>query len=509
MMRLKNGILSLSSVLLVVFIVAIVLIGDKISDIGNQLTVYNTQEVCRYRASEVMTEFRRTRNVQLLARGFFRKGEACREEGLLSLAEMLLEVDGKLSRVCFLEAGRDSLFVLERGGGRLRREALSVEEWPHLSLAGEMGDEGQAGGTFRVDSMLYWTTIERIRVDAGREMLLGFDILLSDLHAYFAEWKEPVNSYVFILNEEGMVLSHPDERLLGKVLMEGEEWEAMEAAAQGGKEVGMMVYSEFLSCPVYRVYYPFELGEERWMVAVNVPQFGNEEILADFHRYTLLIAVVTVFIFGVLSFYAQGKWRKENRLRNKVEQESMALQLRQLENQLNPHFLFNSLNSLSALITTDSSLAKEFVLRLSRVYRYLLEKRNDSLATVREELEFMNQYYFLQRIRFGEQLRLDAEVEEEWMEKKIPAMSLQMLVENAIKHNQITKMKPLEIRIYARDNFLVVENNYQPRGKEEGMSTGIGLERIGRIYEFYSSARFEYGQEGGVFVCRLPFIEGD
>ena len=245
------------------------------------------------------------------------------------------------------------------------------------------------------------------------------------------------------------------------------------------------------------------------MVAVNVPQFGNEEILADFHRYTLLIAVVTVFIFGVLSFYAQGKWRKENRLRNKVEQESMALQLRQLENQLNPHFLFNSLNSLSALITTDSSLAKEFVLRLSRVYRYLLEKRNDSLATVREELEFMNQYYFLQRIRFGEQLRLDAEVEEEWMEKKIPAMSLQMLVENAIKHNQITKMKPLEIRIYARDNFLVVENNYQPRGKEEGMSTGIGLERIGRIYEFYSSARFEYGQEGGVFVCRLPFIEGD
>lgn len=131
----------------------------------------------------------------------------------------------------------------------------------------------------------------------------------------------------------------------------------------------MMVHSVFLSSQVLRIYYPLTIGEENWVIAVNVPQYGNREILDEFHRYTLMIALITIIIFAVLLFFAQHKWRKEYRLRRKIERESVELHLQQLKNQINPHFLFNSLNSLSVLIGTDSVLAKEFVLKLSKVYR--------------------------------------------------------------------------------------------------------------------------------------------
>ena len=506
-MRSGAGIVSLGVVLTGVFIVAAVLIGSEIGGLGNRLADANMQEACRYRAAALTYEFRKTRELQDVVGRFFREDGVYKRRDLFSIVETLQQADVKLSRIWFFEEGADSLFVLERKGGGLRREVLSASRWPHLYHAMDSTTADQFGGLFRVDGVPFWTTIERVASDSGH-VFLGFDVLLTDLHAYFSDWKEPVNSYVFILNEEGILLSHPDERLLGRRMSSREELDSLYRKTQPYGELSMTVYSEFLSCPVYRVYYPFVLGQERWFVVVNIPQFATQEILADFHRYTVMIAVLTICILGVLLFYAQGKWRKENRLRRKVEQESMELRLQQLKNQLNPHFLFNSFNSLSALISTDATLAKEFVLKLSKVYRYLLEKRNTSLAIVGDELDFTCQYYFLQRIRFGEHLTFDVQVDDVYRGEKIPAMSLQTLVENAIKHNQITKTKPLAIKIYVREAALVVENNYQPRVEAGVDSMGIGLERIAKIYEFYSSSHFEYALKDGLFVCKLPFLRG-
>ena len=175
--------------------------------------------------------------------------------------------------------------------------------------------------------------------------------------------------------------------------------------------------------------------------------------------------------------------------------------------QINPHFLFNSLNSLSVLIGTDSTLAKEFVLKLSKVYRYLLETRNESLSTVKEEIDFTRQYYFLQKIRFGEQLDLTIQVSPLSLEAKIPSMSLQMLVENAIKHNLVTIQNPLHINIHDEGDWLSVENNYQPRGESSEASMGVGFERIRTIYEFYSPEKFVCGCQNGYYVCRLPLLK--
>lgn len=131
--------------------------------------------------------------------------------------------------------------------------------------------------------------------------------------------------------------------------------------------------------------------------------------MEHFHRYALWIVVVTVLIFSVLLGVSQYKWRKEYDLRRKIEQEALQLNLQQLKNQLNPHFLFNSLNSLSALITTDPALAEEFVLKRRRFTAMCLKRGTETLASVKEELDFTRHYYFLQKIRFGKQLLLDIE----------------------------------------------------------------------------------------------------
>lgn len=508
-MRIRTNIISIGLILLALFMIAIYLIGKKISDVGNDMNNANVREASRYRAESVAYEFRKTEELQRLAREFFGRTESYNEVDLFSLLKTMLQLDPKLSRTWFFRGTKDSLRILERNSESFRRMKLSGSELKYMYTLLDTMREHHYSGTYTENGKIYWTTIETIEPAVSRKALFGFDILLTDLHSYFAEASGKVSSYVFIVNEQGVLLSHPDERLLGSSPFQQEELDTLREVMKMKHEVEMMVHSVFLSSPVLRIYYPLTIGEENWVIAVNVPQYGNREILDEFHRYTLMIALITIVIFAVLLFFAQHKWRKEYRLRRKIERESMELHLQQLKNQINPHFLFNSLNSLSVLIGTDSVLAKEFVLKLSKVYRYLLETRNESLSTIKEEIDFTRQYYFLQKIRFGEQLELTIDVSLACLDAKIPSMSLQMLVENAIKHNQITMQSPLHIHIHDDEDWLIVSNNYQPRGESGEASMGVGFERIRTIYEFYSREKFVYGCQNGYYVCKLPLLRND
>lgn len=486
--------------------IAIYLIGKKISDVGNDMNNANVREASRYRAEAVAYEFRKTEELQRLAREFFGRTESYNEVDLFSLLKTMLQLDPKLSRTWFFRGTKDSLRVLERNNEVFHRMKLTGVELQRMHTLLDTIVGHHYSGTYTEDGKIYWSTIEAIEPTASRRALFGFDILLMDLHSYFAESSGKVSSYVFIVNEKGILLSHPDEKLLGSSPFEQEELDTLREVLKTKQEVEMMVHSVFLSSQVLRIYYPLTIGEENWVIAVNVPQYGNREILDEFHRYTLMIALITIIIFAVLLFFAQHKWRKEYRLRRKIERESVELHLQQLKNQINPHFLFNSLNSLSVLIGTDSVLAKEFVLKLSKVYRYLLETRNESLSTVKEEIEFTRQYYFLQKIRFGNQLDLEIQVSPSCQEAKIPSMSLQMLVENAIKHNRITSQNPLRIHIYDEEDCLVVKNNYQPREESGEASMGVGFERIRTIYEYYSREKFVCSCQNGYYECKLPLL---
>ena len=274
--------------------------------------------------------------------------------------------------------------------------------------------------------------------------------------------------------------------------------------------VGTGIDAYLLNGDELRMYYrgghPISVGEENWVVVFQLPDWMVQEEMIGFFRYALTIVVCIVLLFSVLLVYSRFRWRKEYEKRQKLEQEALQLDLQQLKNQINPHFLFNSLNSLSALISTDSRLAKAFVLHLSKIYRYVLEKKGVSLVAVAEEMKFIHHYYFLQQIRFRDQLQLQIEKRLEQEERQIPVMSLQMLVENAIKHNEITHEHPLKIRIYGQLSELIVENEYNPRLDATEHSFGVGFENIRKIYEYCSDKQFHYLIKEGKFICILPLI---
>ena len=504
-----NNIILMGFVLLALFLVAIYLIGDKIGSVWNRLNNDFVMDQCRYRSQTIAYEFKKTEQLQRVVREFFTSKKWQEEEELFSSLMIIPQLDTKLSRIWYFVDGENILNVLDKDTTSFYKYKLSERKQSEFREMIDTLQNDRYSGTYNDAGKIYWTTVDVIRNKKWGDVLLGFDISLPDLHTYFSEITAIFRSYVFIVNEKGTILSHPDERLLGQKLMEKEELDSIKQVLKEKKELRILANSAYLKVPVVRVYFPLEVGNERWIIGVNVPQFVYSEQTEEFHRYAIIIALITILIFTVLLFLAQHKWRKEYRLRRKVERESVELNLQQLKNQINPHFLFNSLNSLSALIGTDTVLAKEFVLKLSKVYRYLLEKRNVSLATVRDELEFTRQYYFLQKIRFGESLELIFDIDSDVFDLKIPTMSLQTLVENAIKHNQVTVQKPLWIKIYVFDDCVVVENNYQPRTESTVESIGVGLERIRKMYEFYGRSGFEFSSTGAYFICKLPLLSVD
>ena len=332
------------------------------------------------------------------------------------------------------------------------------------------------------------------------------DISLRDLHSYFASRKPSVRSYAYVVNSDGITIVHPDENKIGQSVAETESLQKFREVLNSNKPLQDSGYSQYLLLPVERIFYPITVGNEKWVVIINVPDLITEKEMGEFHRYTIFIVIMTVILFSLLLAISQYQWRKEYDRRKKLEQETIQLNLQELKNQVNPHFLFNSLNSLNAMIGENPALAKEFVLKLSKIYRYVLEKRKENFVPVREEIVLIRHYYFLQKIRLGEQLKLIISETATEEERVIPLMSLQMLVENAVKHNEITRENPLTIRIYKEKEELIVENTYHPRSDIAKDSLGIGFSNIRKIYEYCSDRKFSYKREGELFICRLPLL---
>ena len=188
------------------------------------------------------------------------------------------------------------------------------------------------------------------------------------------------------------------------------------------------------------------------------------------------------------------------------QKENIISQFEILKNQVNPHFLFNCLNSLASLVHDDPDLAEEFVEKLSEVYRYVLEHRGEEMVNLQDELSFIKDYLFLQKIRFGEALHLRINKDLEKLRGKIPQLSLQILVENAIKHNKASRKEPLKIDIYAENTYLVIRNNYQER-LDKVISTGIGLQNLQERYRFISDLKPKFELKPEHYEARIPLIK--
>jgi len=219
----------------------------------------------------------------------------------------------------------------------------------------------------------------------------------------------------------------------------------------------------------------------------------------------LLQIVIIVFIFTIITGIQFFRMWKEGLLRQEsLQRKALELKLEAMKNQVNPHFLFNSLNTLSTLVHKDPDMAVNLISQMSDIYRYVLEQKDNKVVEWRVEKQFVENYISLQQIRFANNIRMRIDTGENKDFYVVP-LSVQMLVENAIKHNVISSDEPLFIQIYVKGNFLVVKNNLQVKSSLK-KSVSIGLENIKIQYEILDNRKVEVLKEEGEFTVKLPLI---
>ncbi len=208
-------------------------------------------------------------------------------------------------------------------------------------------------------------------------------------------------------------------------------------------------------------------------------------------------------IYEAIYFYYQLKASIEER--EQAKQAQIRSELAGLRNQVNPHFLFNSMNTLMNIVIEDQQLAVNFLKKLSKVYRYVLENREAQTIPLRQELDFIHSYVFLQKERFKGNLEVKIDIADHHLDQHIIPLSLQILFENAIKHNIISRRKPLLIEVFVNEGKLVILNNLQR--KEQVMdSTKVGLENIKTRYRFFTEETVEVKENEQYFAVAIPLL---
>lgn len=211
-----------------------------------------------------------------------------------------------------------------------------------------------------------------------------------------------------------------------------------------------------------------------------------------------------VVIGRAVENFRLNKINKELLIRSeRQEKEKVITELESLRNHVNPHFLFNSLNTLRALVHGNEP-ARDFISKLSGIYRHMLEHSSTNVVLLSEEMSFCEDYFGLQRVRFQEALVFEKSIEDHLLKAEIPSASLQILIENTVKHNIVTAHKPLKVQIYSEEGWLIVKNNYQPR--KQVSSTQMGQSNILRRYSYLTDLVPEFYAEDGFYYAKIPVL---
>jgi two-component system LytT family sensor kinase len=244
------------------------------------------------------------------------------------------------------------------------------------------------------------------------------------------------------------------------------------------------------------------LGTSLFYYGNSYDAFIANETLEPY-QFGLWITLTIVIIFHIVYFY--NSYQKNKLKEQKVIAGTASAKFDALKNQLDPHFLFNSLNVLTSLIEENPKNAQKFTTSLSKVYRYVLEQKNKDLVTVDEELDFARTYMSLLKMRFEDSIIFEIPESASNPESKVVPLALQLLLENAVKHNMVTTSKPLHIKIYEVNGTLVVENNLQPKQIVK-KSSGVGLENIKQRYQLLSNKKVQINQQAHRFAVAIPML---
>jgi sensor histidine kinase YesM len=225
---------------------------------------------------------------------------------------------------------------------------------------------------------------------------------------------------------------------------------------------------------------------------------------------TTLILGSWIITFMISSMYASAaffmQW-KQNLLRTQaLEKANLEARYDTLRNQVNPHFLFNSLNTLLMLVG-DNPVASRYVESISEIMRYMLQSRDREAVLLRDELAIAKDYIFIQQSRFNDKLKVDFDVPEKFYHFAIAPLAIQMLLENALKHNVVSKEDPLFVKVFIAENsYVVVENTLKAKAGKEP-STGVGIENIRNRYLHLTGKEIIVNQISGKFIVMLPLFE--
>lgn len=240
---------------------------------------------------------------------------------------------------------------------------------------------------------------------------------------------------------------------------------------------------------------------------ISIPMHVNSPFYETWWFIILLALAVTTVLY-VFYRFRLGKEREILQLHTKtqaLEKEKTQVQYENLKQHLNPHFLFNSLTSLSSLIRVDQKMAGDFLDGLSRIYRYILQSKDSELVVLKDEIKFIQTFIALQKARFGEGLDIRIAIDEEYEHRKIVPVTLQNLVENAIKHNIVDSETPLVIEIIIENDYVLVRNNLQ-RKRFVGTSNKQGLDNLFSLYKYLSDSPIVIEENETYFTVKIPLI---
>jgi len=286
------------------------------------------------------------------------------------------------------------------------------------------------------------------------------------------------------------------------VLIEGLYWvnHALNQRLPFKGNISRRIAVQMISGAVYSLtlrFLLYELGEPYLTMKLD-----SMFLSATWFLYILASVIVNSVFF--LDYFID-QWKESLVKTERLEKEKTQVQFDNLKNQLNPHFLFNALTSLNSLIFENQGLASQFLQHLSKVYRYVLQNKDKNFVTLQTELDFIQNYVFLLRTRFESALTISFDIGDDLRDKAIVPVTLQILIENALKHNVVDKDRPLSIRIETNDDYLVVSNNLQVRKLVE-TSNKQGLENLKSLYKFLTDKPVQIESGERQFSVRVPLV---
>lgn len=246
------------------------------------------------------------------------------------------------------------------------------------------------------------------------------------------------------------------------------------------------------------------------IVCISIVAFSGAFIFDASTDATLKVSIlfiISIFIYEIFYgwFYSYRFFAYTQVESVRLERYQMELQFESLKNQISPHYLFNCLNTISSLLYKDSHMAEEFIRRMADTFSYVLSNQTRQLVSLREEMEFVKAYYYLLQVRYEHHLKLEINLPKSVLDTNLPPLSIQMLVENAVKHNQISKESPLLVYITARDNTHIQVISTKTKSVNTAESFKVGLDNIRNRYKFFTAEKIVV-KDDDKFTVQLPVI---